>query len=82
MLDSVRYGMAHNAKMNGVLLAGKTGTAENDNTAGSHGLFAGIIVAEETGKPVAVVVVMVPNGNGADAAALARKCLLSWKDAR
>ena len=40
--DSVRYGMAHNADMPGMDIAGKTGTASDTAQGVSHGWFAGI----------------------------------------
>lgn len=78
LLDSVSYGMAHNAAVTGVLLGGKTGTAANSGAADTHGMFAGIIYSPATGQPRAVIVISMPHGNGADAAALAQRCLLQW----
>ena len=56
--DSVRFGMAHNAAVEGMQIAGKTGTT-------SHGWFVGI-------SQHVVLVVYLPHGNGADAARLAQ----------
>jgi cell division protein FtsI/penicillin-binding protein 2 len=78
LLDSVNYGMAHNAAVPGVTLAGKTGTASNPGSSATHGLFVGILYSPATRKPAAIIVVVVPQGNGADAAALAQRCLLRW----
>ena len=65
--DSVRYGMAHNAAIPGIEIAGKTGTA-NDG-----GWFAGVgSFAQEQ----IVLVVYLPRGNGADAARLAQRFFL------
>ena len=65
--DSVTYGMAHNAAVQGMEIAGKTGTT-------SHGWFAGI------GQQL-VVVIYLPRGNGADAARLAQHFFLRLKQA-
>ncbi len=71
MLQSVETGMANAARSQGVTLGGKTGTVD-DPGGRSHGWFAGILFdgldAQLAGK---VIVVFVPNGNGADAAAFA-----------
>lgn len=78
MIDSVNYGMAHNAAVAGVVLAGKTGTAANPGNSATHGLFAGILYSPATHQPVAIIVITVPQGSGADAAALAQRFLLRW----
>ncbi len=62
LLDSVNYGMAHNAAINGMEIAGKTGTT-------SHGWFVGA-------SKQLVVVIYLPRGNGADAARLAQHFFL------
>ena len=61
--DSVAYGMAHNAAVEGMQIAGKTGTT-------THGWFAGITAQY-------VLVIYLPHGNGADAARLAQHFFLS-----
>ena len=77
MLNSVRYGAAHNADVSGVHLAGKTGTASDPGQAWTHGWFAGI--AGE-GSSRFVVVVYLPHGNGADAATIAHHFFVALKD--
>lgn len=77
MLDSVRYGMAHNAAVDGLMLAGKTGTVANASSTGTSGWFAGIVFSP-TQQPNAVIVIAVPRGTGANAADLARRCLIEW----
>ena len=52
----------------GIPVAGKTGTANLGAGTASHGWFAGLVPAEE---PKAVVVVYLPAGHGASAAAVA-----------
>ena len=65
--DSVRYGMANNAAIPGIDIAGKTGTS-NDG-----GWFAGVgSFAQEQ----IVLVIHLPRGNGADAARLAQRFFL------
>ena len=68
--ESVAYGMAHNADVPGMELAGKTGTVNN------AGWFAGIGAFDH--EPV-VAVIYLPHGNGADAARLARSFFLPAK---
>jgi cell division protein FtsI/penicillin-binding protein 2 len=67
--DSVRFGMAHNADVSGLDLAGKTGTAD-DRGQPSHGWFCG------TAQGV-ILVVYLPRGTGGDAARLAHDFFLA-----
>lgn len=70
--DSSSFGMARQAGRGGVPVAGKTGTAEGAASSQTHGWFAGIAPAD---KPQVVVVVYLPVGRGADAAAVAAELL-------
>jgi cell division protein FtsI/penicillin-binding protein 2 len=72
---SVAYGMAHNAATPGITIVGKTGTARDQGESWTHGWFAGIA---SRGAERVVVVVYVPRGNGADAAALAHRFFVAW----
>ncbi len=73
--DSVSFGMAHNADTSGIDIAGKTGTADNPpRQPWSHGWFAGF--ATIRGTPL-VISLYLPQGNGADAAQLARNFFLA-----
>ena len=63
--NSVRYGMAHNAFVPGIEIAGKTGTTSDTVHGSSHGWFAGIGSLDHE---QVVVVIYLPSGNGADAA--------------
>jgi cell division protein FtsI/penicillin-binding protein 2 len=72
---SVAYGMAHNAATPGITIVGKTGTARDEGESWTHGWFAGIA---SRGAERVVVVVYVPRGNGADAAALAHRFFVAW----
>ncbi|HET6215743.1 MAG TPA: penicillin-binding transpeptidase domain-containing protein, partial [Acidobacteriaceae bacterium] len=74
--DSVRYGMAHNADVPGMDIAGKTGTASDTAQGVSHGWFAG---SGSLGHQEVVVVIYLPQGNGADAARLAQHFFLTAK---
>jgi cell division protein FtsI/penicillin-binding protein 2 len=67
--QSVAYGMAHAANVEGMKIAGKTGTAASQEYARTHGFFVGYAPAE---KPEIVVVVYLDRGNGGDAAEIAR----------
>jgi cell division protein FtsI/penicillin-binding protein 2 len=68
--DSVSFGMAHNADTSALDISGKTGTASNPpRKPWSHGWFAGFATIRRT--PL-VISLYIPQGNGADAASLAR----------
>ena len=76
--DSVAYGMAHNAYVDGLPIAGKTGTASDPGRPWTHGWFAGFAPVR---SPRVVVVVYLPRGNGADAARLAHNFFTEYKGA-
>ncbi|WP_047487048.1 penicillin-binding transpeptidase domain-containing protein [Terriglobus sp. TAA 43] len=63
--DSVVYGMANNARVPGIEVLGKTGTASNAGTWWTHGWFVGAI------SDRFVLVIYLPHGDGGAAAALA-----------
>jgi cell division protein FtsI/penicillin-binding protein 2 len=67
--ESVAYGMAHAAAVEGMKIAGKTGTAASRESARTHGFFVGYAPAE---KPEIVVAVYLERGNGGDAAGVAQ----------
>jgi len=66
--DSAGFGMAGESSLGGVLVMGKTGTAEGIASAQTHGWFVGLAPAQ---NPAAVIVVYLPAGRGADAARVA-----------
>lgn len=66
---SVAYGMAHAANVEGMKVAGKTGTAGSRESPSPHGFFVGFAPAEE---PTIVLVVYLEQGRGSDAAAAAQ----------
>jgi len=72
LADSASFGIASSASLGGVLVAGKTGTANQGPGTPSHGWFVGLVPAD---KPRAVVVVYLPNGHGANAAQVAAAIL-------
>ena len=73
--DSVSFGMAHNADTPALAISGKTGTADNPpRQPWSHGWFAGFATIRAT--PL-VISLYLPQGNGADAAHLARSVFLA-----
>jgi len=76
--DSVAFGMANNARLKGVEVLGKTGTANNPGEWWSHGWFTGAV------QDRYVLVVYVPRGDGGVAATLAANVLrgLLQEDAR
>jgi cell division protein FtsI/penicillin-binding protein 2 len=76
---SVAYGMAHAANVDGLKVAGKTGTAASRESARPHGFFAGYAPAE---KPEIVLVVYLEQGHGADAAAVAQSVLAEFTKER
>jgi penicillin-binding protein 2 len=67
--QSVAYGMAHAADVEGMKVAGKTGTAASRESAATHGFFVGYAPAE---KPEIVVMIFLERGHGGDAAAAAQ----------
>lgn len=72
LMDSATFGMAGEAGIGGVPVAGKTGTAEGAATSRTHGWFAGLALAAH---PQVVIVVFEPAGRGADAAHIAGEIL-------
>jgi membrane peptidoglycan carboxypeptidase len=67
--DSVAFGMAHAASVDGMNVAGKTGTSIARNSQQTHGFFVGYAPAE---RPEIAVVVFLAQGRGMDAAAVAQ----------
>jgi cell division protein FtsI/penicillin-binding protein 2 len=72
LADSASFGMAGNASLGGVPVAGKTGTATGAAGPQSHGWFVGLVPAQ---APRVVVVIYLPAGHGADAAHVAAELL-------
>lgn len=72
LAESVQYGMAHAAFVSGMKIAGKTGTASGRGSASTHGLFVGYAPAAQ---PEIVMVVLLEQGRGLDAADVAQPVL-------
>lgn len=72
MKDSASFGMADNANLGGIAVAGKTGTASAERGGQTHGWFAALAPATE---PCVALVVYLPSGHGADAAEVAAQVL-------
>ncbi|MGC2211079.1 MAG: penicillin-binding transpeptidase domain-containing protein [Candidatus Korobacteraceae bacterium] len=70
--DSASFGMANEASLGGLTVEGKTGTAEDNTSARTHGWFVGLAPAAH---PQVVIAVFRPAGRGADAAHLAGQIL-------
>jgi len=67
MVDTVKSGTGTRAQINGITVAGKTGTAENE-TEKDHAWFVGYAPAED--PQIAIAVVLENDGrSGGDAAA-------------
>jgi cell division protein FtsI/penicillin-binding protein 2 len=73
--DSVRFGMADSARVAGMRITGKTGTASAIEGGATHGWFVGYAPAD---KPRILVVVFLPHGRGADAARCAGAIFAAW----
>jgi cell division protein FtsI/penicillin-binding protein 2 len=67
--------MGHAAFVEGMKIAGKTGTSEAPGRPQSHGFFVGYAPAE---KPEIAIMVYVERGRGGDAAALAQPVLAAF----
>lgn len=77
MIDVVKEGTGRSAAISGITVAGKTGTAENENEK-DHAWFVGYAPAE---KPTIAVAVMLENdgrSGGASAAPIAKKVMTKY----
>jgi len=72
---STDFGMAHAAHVDGMKIAGKTGTSEAPGVPRTHGFFDGYAPAE---KPQIAIMVYVERGSGGDAAAAAQPVLAAF----
>src|SRR5260370_40067998 len=66
---AVTFGMAHAASVDGMKIAGNTGTSVARNTQQTHGFFVGYAPAE---KPEIGGVVFLAQGRGLDATTIAQ----------
>lgn len=74
MVAAVQEGTGRNARINGVKVAGKTGTAQNE-TGESHAWFVGFAPADDPQIVVAVLLEQEGNTGGATAAPIARELM-------
>ena len=77
MIDVVKEGTGRSAAISGITVAGKTGTAENENEK-DHSWFVGYAPAE---KPTIAVAVLLENdgrSGGASAAPIAKKVMTKY----
>jgi cell division protein FtsI/penicillin-binding protein 2 len=72
---STEFGMAHAAHVDGMKIAGKTGTSEAPGVPRTHGFFNGYAPTE---KPQIAIMVYVERGRGGDAAAAAQPVLAAF----
>ena len=72
---AVKYGTAQGAQVDGVDVAGKTGTATAEEGPWTHAWFAGFAPAA---RPEVVMVVFLERGHGSAAAEIAGEVLKAW----
>lgn len=74
------FGIAQTAKPSNITVAGKTGTAADPGSSGTHAWFAGFAPADH---PEVVIVVFLERGRGsADAGAIAKQILEKYAEQR
>lgn len=78
MIGVVESGTGTNAKISGVTVAGKTGTAETGEDRKDHSWFIAFAPAENPTIAVAVVLEHGGSGGGASAAPIAREIIKTW----
>ncbi|MBR2476607.1 MAG: peptidoglycan glycosyltransferase [Clostridia bacterium] len=82
MVDTVEYGTGTNAKISGITVGGKTGTAENELTVDdpekTHALFIAFAPAENPQIAVAVVLEYAGSTGGTIAAPIARDVIKTY----
>ncbi|NLY43753.1 MAG: peptidoglycan glycosyltransferase [Clostridiaceae bacterium] len=82
MLEAVNNGTGVNARISGINVAGKTGTAENERTVkgdgSEHAWFIGFAPVEEPQVAVAVIIEYSGSSGGKEAAPIARELIKEW----
>lgn len=82
MVDTVEYGTGTNAKISGISVGGKTGTAENELTIEdpekTHALFVAFAPADNPQIAVAVVLEYAGSTGGSIAAPIAREVIKTY----
>ncbi len=77
--NAVNYGTAHAAYVEGLRVAGKTGTAATAKGSAANGLFIGYAPAE---RPEIAVVVYLSHSRGLDAAGIAQPIFAQYKQSQ
>lgn len=80
MIEVVKSGTGTNAKIKGVTVAGKSGTAETGENTKDHSWFIAFAPAENPTIAVAVVLEHGGSGGGSAAAPIAREIINTWLD--
>ncbi|MBQ2897400.1 MAG: peptidoglycan glycosyltransferase [Clostridia bacterium] len=78
MTTVVDSGTGYNAKINGIKVAGKTGTAENEVEGKEHTWFVGFAPADDPTIAVAVICEYSGNTGGSDCAPVAAQLFKTW----
>lgn len=78
MTTVVESGTGYNARVNGVKVAGKTGTAENEFEGKEHTWFVGFAPADDPTIAIAVLCEYSGNTGGADGAPIAAAVFKEW----
>jgi penicillin-binding protein 2 len=73
---AITYGTAHAAPVDGMKIAGKTGTASAAHGPRTHGIFFGYAPAD---RPEIATVVYIPQGRGLDAATVAHSVFQQYR---
>lgn len=74
----VEKGTGKNARIRGVAVAGKTGTAENEKNGKEHAWFIGFAPADDPQIAVAVILEYSGSTGGKTAAPMAREIIAQW----
>lgn len=75
---TVKDGTGKNAALKGIRVAGKTGTAENEQKGKEHAWFIGFAPAEDPQIAVAVILEYSGTSGGSSAAPIARDIISDW----
>ncbi|SHE29820.1 peptidoglycan D,D-transpeptidase FtsI family protein [Alkalibacter saccharofermentans] len=82
MVEAVNSGTGKNAKISGVLTAGKTGTAQNEKSSSEggneHAWFMGFAPADDPQIAVAVILEYSGSSGGSAAAPIAKSVMEAW----
>ena len=82
MQQVVEQGTGSRAKLSGIPVAGKTGTAQNERSiqgeGGSHAWFIGFAPADNPQIAVAVLLEYSGSSGGQSAAPIAREVMADW----